>query len=987
ICDKTTGQLLFYTNGETVWDRTHNAMPNGTGLNGIQFSTQAALIVPIPNDTNLYYIFTAAMEFLSISLGIQYSIVDMSLNGGLGDITVKNSPLLIPGTEKLTGVRHCNGVDYWVISHEWGSDNFYAWLVTNSGITDTIISGVGSAHTGPIWRVKGSIKASPNGKKLAIALFEMAKIEVFDFDNATGIVSNPLTLPGFGYDYALSFSPDNSKLYGATFEWLQPEYSYQFDLQAGNLNDIIASRVALDSSEWHGGMQIAPDGKIYMAFDFSDSLAVINDPNAPGYACNFVKDGFYIGTLASSHGITNFVESFFFDTTKIYGDFTYKIDSCPDLQVAFYGDNGSLLCATFSSWYWDFGDGDTSSLQNPLHQYASSGNYDVTLVVTNDGLYTDTIVKTVNVLIYRYADFINSTICLGFSTEFTDLTNCSPVSWEWEFGDSSAIDTAENPAHLYALTGNYNVTLISTWGDGYTDTITKLITVLTDSGNANFYFEPNCVTEVLFHDSSLGEPANWLWDFGDSTSSTVKDPSHTYSSQDTFNITLIVGYNNGCPPDTITKELFYTPKVTADIPDSGCVGSTLPFNIYFSEDPAYMSGTYWGIGSDIIINESQVNYTFDSAGIYNIWLSVYYNNWQCIESVVDSVIIIPSPSASFSITEDSSCLGNNIFFTDSSLGTPIKWIWDFGDGSAIDTIQNLSHTYSNPGNYDVELMIINSYGCFDTLVKPIVIMVPPLIDAGEDTAICDGSEITLDASGGINYNWSPGMDLSDSTIANPTARPVSTTEYFVTAEDSFGCKGKDSMLVIVYLLPDAGVCCYNTIIKGSSILIIANGGTTYSWTPGNTLSDSTIFNPIASPTNTTTYYVTATDFNGCQKTDSVTIIVIESDSKIVIPNSFSPNGDNINDVFFVRDISDNIDGIFNLDFKIFNRWGELIFESNNINRGWDGTYNGKDVDVGVYTYIVKFITYKLITNSELTVKSGNVTFSFPPFLGQIIYQI
>jgi len=188
-----TGALLFYTDGLQVWNKLNLVMPNGTGLMGNSSSTQSGVIVKQPGNPNIYYIFTTDAQ--AGANGLRYTTVDMSLAAGNGSVTVKNTLIYGQTTEKLTAVRHCNGVDIWVVSHDYPTNNFRANLVTAAGVGPSILSAVGPAHSGSTNTI-GQMKASPNGRKLAYGA-EYAPFDafhLFDFNNATGVVSNYLNL-------------------------------------------------------------------------------------------------------------------------------------------------------------------------------------------------------------------------------------------------------------------------------------------------------------------------------------------------------------------------------------------------------------------------------------------------------------------------------------------------------------------------------------------------------------------------------------------------------------------------------------------------------------------------------------------------------------------------------------------------------------------------------------------------------------------------
>lgn len=210
-----SGALQLYTNGNIVWDRTNTPMPSGNGLNGDGAATQTTIVIPKPQNQGIYYVFT--VDTNGGPRGLCYSEVDMSLNGGNGDVTVKNIQLATPVTEKLTAIRHANGIDAWVLVHGWNNDQFYAFLVTSTGIsTSPVTSAIGSIHGGLFSNSHGYLKASPDAKKVALAIRGDKKLEFFDFNNITGQLSNPISKTYSFQIYGVEFSANNNLLYVTT---------------------------------------------------------------------------------------------------------------------------------------------------------------------------------------------------------------------------------------------------------------------------------------------------------------------------------------------------------------------------------------------------------------------------------------------------------------------------------------------------------------------------------------------------------------------------------------------------------------------------------------------------------------------------------------------------------------------------------------------------------------------------------------------------
>ncbi|MBI4931936.1 MAG: T9SS type A sorting domain-containing protein [Bacteroidetes bacterium] len=300
------GNLLFYTDGDTVWNRNHQIMPNGVGLLGCTSSMQASLIIPQPGNDSLYYIFTTDGIFGSPcgngSLGMNYSIVNIKMGGGLGDVVIKNILLFDTCSEKLTAVHHANNCDVWVLGQNKYNSDYRIYLLTDTGISNAIVQQSSIINGGIAQDGSGQMRFSNDGKKLAnnISIWGADTLEIWDFDNATGVFSNPFKIslentPTSSNTWlGLCFSPDNSKLYINNFSFDTLVEIDQFDLSSGIPSQIISSRttIAQVDSTIFLNPQIGPDGKIYLTKynlrTYSvDSLSGIMNPNAAGLACNF----------------------------------------------------------------------------------------------------------------------------------------------------------------------------------------------------------------------------------------------------------------------------------------------------------------------------------------------------------------------------------------------------------------------------------------------------------------------------------------------------------------------------------------------------------------------------------------------------------------------------------------------------------------------------------------------------------------------------
>ena len=387
ISNKDTGDILFYTEGTTIWNRNNEVMSNGTDLLGSLSSTQSAVIVPLPGSDTLFYIITTdevqAYQNNGMGNGINYSVVSMLGDGGLGEVIEKNTNLLVEGSEKISVVETADGVNYWIVTHF--ENKFYSYLLDASGIvTPPIVSTIGP-DIDNFENFRGAMKIAPNGSKLAIShcFFEPSLgglAYLYDFDNATGIVNNQLLIGDDLVYYGVEFSSDSSKLYfsGKTVNALGE--SDRIVIEQYNLNapSIVGSRYLVLNfengllSDLAGALQIAMDRKIYHALP-GTNLSVINSPKLTGPSVNFAQESVDLGFRSSSFGLPQYIQSFFESFVTIE-------DICENDETVFTVDpNANVIAAQ-----WNFGDpasgpDNTSTAINPTHSFTSGGLYTVTV--------------------------------------------------------------------------------------------------------------------------------------------------------------------------------------------------------------------------------------------------------------------------------------------------------------------------------------------------------------------------------------------------------------------------------------------------------------------------------------------------------------------------------------------------------------------------------------------------------------------------------
>jgi gliding motility-associated-like protein len=326
------GNLLLFSNGLKIWGKSYHVIENGDGLKGNNFATQPAIILPTPGKTDEYYVFTLDMYINPVFVdGVNYSIVKM--NGNTGVVTSKNNTLFHENSQKVCAVKHSGGKDIWVIFHGFGENNgnkFYSYLLSDSLDLNPVISSVGSFHKGDPNNGAGYMKASPDGKKIALVIPSDGKVEIFDFDASSGQVSNPVSSnPGsFNFPFGVEFSPDNTKLYISTSPLgTDFNYLYQLDITQANPfeNPVILKSFEVNdlagADSLMGALQLAPDGKIYLA-KFrrgvlgKNYLGVIYNPDRPGIAANYNilnhqnNNGLFLNGAGSLIGLPTFLSDY-----------------------------------------------------------------------------------------------------------------------------------------------------------------------------------------------------------------------------------------------------------------------------------------------------------------------------------------------------------------------------------------------------------------------------------------------------------------------------------------------------------------------------------------------------------------------------------------------------------------------------------------------------------------------------------------------------
>ncbi len=1046
--DPVTGETKFIISNRLGFASDFTDFPNENFLRSCPPDQQAYHIIPFSNNPDKFYVIqfqSAVADLIAQETGLQvrcpnaiglgYSIVDLSLNGGKGDFTSVNNVITSGLTDQITLVKHANSQDVWVIVHPYNTAQYSAYLVSAAGIQAPVTSIIGAMINGGSQTAFGTLTASHDGKLLAGCRSLDANtgaegdIELFDFNNATGVLTNYRIIPSEAFISKLCFSPDNTKLYAVGYAY---NYSVsvveQWDFNQINVAASRTRLIAIPQSNM-GDMQLAPDGKIYLnAYTESDAngaittyLPAIQCPNLPQYASNFKLKAFQIPYAAAFPSLVNdFINmapvvptpsfSIGNDTTVCFGSLTISAPtgwqsyqwntgettrsitvtkagtysvltgntgfSCPDGYGYIKVTDGavklnlgrdSTLCQgdpyslhvpnDYTNLRWNNG---SSSRDSVIY---GEGEIIINALDANGCKTADTLI--ISRKYYPRAAFGADTTLCGTETLLLQLeprTNPFYTGvYLWQ--DNSVLDTLR-----VSEPGTY-------WG-----TVTFQGCTVSDTINIQYIgaqsFTLGEDTTLCAGDSLLitAPVANaiYLWNTGAATQSIKVGNSGQYH----------VSVTNGfCTSrDSIQVNFQNRPVLSLGIDTTLCEGNKLLLQ------PDLSGGSFlWQDGS------LQPTFTVTAAGLYHLRYSLN----GCVVS--DSIRVLYKSKPPVDLGSDRS------FCADGQLvlraGNPaIKdYLWQ-------DQSTQPEYAVVSGGTYAVTVTGFN--GCINSDTVKIQSVSPPVFNLGKDTALCTGKVITL----AVNL---PNAALlwSNSSTAN-SIRVDQPGVYWLKATRQ-GCSFVDSIVVNFSPIPIVNLGADTTLCERTgTILNAANANASYLWQDGSTRNFYNVNSPGL-------YHVIVQNANGCSTADSINvkylptpIVMLGKDTllcpgqaislrpfvntavkykwqdgsnlpsfnvrdtgsftvsvenvcgsartsitvrkgicQLYIPNAFTPNSDNVNDFFRIKYPF----AVQRFQMLVYNRYGQQIFASSDIGRGWDGKYGGLPQPGGAYVWIISFV--------------------------------
>jgi gliding motility-associated-like protein len=658
----------------------------------------------------------------------------------------------------------------------------------------------------------------------------------------------------------------------------------------------------------------------------------------------------------------------------------FTASSVCQLQASVFNNTSSISSGSISSYGWDFTSNGSidNTTQNPNYIYSQGGNFNCTLHATSNFGCVDSVTKAVTVYFNPHANFTAPMVCNGTATQFTDAStsqNGIITAWAWDYTSNGTFDNnTQNPSNIYPANGTYSVTLQVTSSLGCVSSITNTIivnpnpTVIMAVNNAcagsNFGFNN-------YSTIPNGSIVQSLWSFGDGTTSSQTAPMHSYVNANTYNITLTETSNYGCVA-SISQTVTAYPKPNANFSASAvCQLQANMFTNTSSISSGNISSYGWDFTSNGTIDNTNQNpsYTYSVGGSFNCTLHTTSNN-GCRDSITKPITVYFNPVANFNAA--SVCYGMPVQFNNTSTsqnGTITAYDWDFTSNGTFDNVyESPSNNYTSYGLFLVTLQVQSSYGCQNTIKKTVRVNPTPVSDftvavqKGCPYNMCVGmiNNSTMQGGSIAYWTWNFGDNTTSSQNSPVHCFKNGTFNISLTAVSDSGCTSTSTInnAITVYPKPIAGF-----IYTPESVDIIdptvtienqAEGATAYIYfiSDGYVIAGHPDFTHTFTsdvPQNYTVLQIVTNSF-GCK--DSIKHdIIINPGYTFYIPNAFTPNRDGTNEVFKGIGI-----GIKSYTLMIFDRWGELIFQSDNLEQGWDGTFKGKGGEIvqeGVYVWKVQ----------------------------------
>lgn len=601
---------------------------------------------------------------------------------------------------------------------------------------------------------------------------------------------------------------------------------------------------------------------------------------------------------------------------------------------------------------------------------AVAGEYVIAVYVNEwrNGVLIDAIKKELQIYVYTCTltaatldvSYIN---CDNYVFNFANESSASNITtYNWDFGVTNIttdVSTEPMPTYTYPDTGTYTLKLKVGNSGGCEDSTTAMVKVypgfkpgFTVSGSC--YQSPFTFTDTTR--TQYGTVNSWSWNFGDASTaadvSALQNPSYQYAAAGNATVTLIVGSSKGCI-DTATQVVAVNDKPQIILPFSDtliCSGDKLPLIVQgsgtsFSWTPLYNIANANTANPIVAPNDTTV---------YTVTVS----DKACVDSAKVTVNVLDFITVSLA-TDTAICATDSIVLYPKS--DALSYLWS--ESPSVNTLSdiNVKHPSAAPLQTTVYTVNANLGHCQAQAQTTVYVSPYPTVSVGADTSICFGSSATLHGyTLAAGFSWNPTSHMQNASTLNPIVSPAATTSYTLSATDTFYCPKPSTAIVKVTVIPPVVVNAGNdtSVVIGQPLQFAATTTATqasFLWTPSSYLNNANIYNPIAyiTPVESVTYHVKATTPQGCTGSDDVTVFVYKTLPSIFVPTGFTPNGDGLNDV-----LKPILAGIAEFNyFRVYNRWGQLVFQTAQQGQGWDGTVNGVQQATGTFVFAALGIDY------------------------------
>lgn len=648
------------------------------------------------------------------------------------------------------------------------------------------------------------------------------------------------------------------------------------------------------------------------------------------------------------------------------------LGTCPPMEVRF-----TNTAVNARSIFWDFGDGNTSVLTDPVHTYTLPGVYYARQVVTGPGGCQDSLIRRIELKgpsgTFTYAPL---TGCNPLTVTFT-ATASNSVTYLWDFTDGVTELTSEPTiTHTYTTAGEYIPRMILRDAAGCAVPIQGRDTVRVTGLVVDFFADQPAACDQLtvsFTNTTVSNDyiTGWLWSFGDGTTSTDAAPQHFYNTPGDYTVKLVAQTQAGCTDSLeIPAAVRVYPRPLVDIQGvvEACIPAEVQFAALVNRGDANTLQWNWQLGNGQTSDVQQPPLqTYTTATTYTINL-IATDEHNCRDTATHSLTVHPLPAVSAG-PDLVACLGTPLQLRATGAST---YLWQPAATLSCDDCAGPLAIPQDDIVYIVEGT--STAGCRNSDTVAVRVRKPFIMETGPGDTLCVGESTHLSASGADIYTWSPSTGLSSTSSPRPQASPTVTTTYRVIGRDNDNCFADTAdILVRVHPVPQVEAGPDQTLAVGSAVQLQATGSadvTTWRWSPAYNLTCIDCPAPLASPRTTTKYILDVSNEGGCSARDELTVYVVCNNGNLFVPNTFSPNGNGMNEVFYPRG-----KGLQRIrSFRVFNRWGELVFERQNFNAndaaaGWDGSYKGKKLAPDVFVYSIEVVC----ENNEILSYKGDVT--------------